>query len=158
MDKGKKKSKVKTVKMPKTLNNRQGGKSNYLRNNYNSMYLCSNLNGNVYLNELSPNKWEFIITDTAGVYYLKYLPTGLCLSSNESGDLFTTLLEWSSYQKWKLMNTSELQVYALVNSGNGFVLFSNNDDKLLLYEISDKDYDDAQPNKLFFTFPAFPKK
>ena len=77
------------------------------------------------------------------------------MTSDEHGDLFTTVSLDSTLQKWNVFNTSSPEVYAYQNLSNNLYLFVNNTNEVFLYDI------DMAPNKqsgLFYTFQRFPKK
>ena len=85
-----------------------GGKKCYMRNTYLSLYLDSNNVGDVYFSATNLIKWEFTKTDIDGGYYIKHIPTGLYLTSNEKGDLFTSMVR-SYYYRARYLRISELQ-------------------------------------------------
>ena len=150
-----KKSNKKEVTIEKTKSNRMDKKTFYMRNTFNSSYLDCNNVGNVYFSLNEPCKWEFIKTETVGAYYIKHVNTQLYLTSDEHGDLFTTVSLNSTLQKWNVYKTSTPDVYAYQNLSNGLYIFVNNTNEMFLYLL------EQAPNKqsgLFYTFQRFPKK
>ena len=79
-------------------------------NTYLSLYLDSNNVGDVYFSATHLIKWEFTKTDIDGGYYIKHIPTGLYLTSNGKGDLFTSIELNSTFQKWYVHTTTELDI------------------------------------------------
>lgn len=159
----KKKSKKKTIKLNKTpLATKLGGKSYYMDNKFCTQRLDSNFFGEVFLNQFLVRnfyqKWEYIVTDTPGIYYLKNVITGLFLTSNQIGDLYTTIFEGTAYQKWKIMATSEKEIYVFINYGNEFVLDCNVMNMIYLNKLSSEQYEDAKTNILYFIYQNLPKK
>ena len=128
-----KKSKVKEVTIETTKSNRMDGKTYYMRNTFTSCYLDCNNVGNVYFSLNEPCKWEFIKTETVGAYYIKHVNTQLYLTSDEHGDLFTTVSLNSTLQKWNVYKTSTPDVYAYQNLSNGLYIFVNNTNEMFLY-------------------------
>ena len=126
-----KKTAKKEVLIEKTKSNRMDNKTHYMRNTFNSSYLDCNNVGNVYFSLNEPCKWEFKKTETPGAYFIKHINTNLFLTSDEHGDLFTTVSLDSTLQKWNVYNTSSPDVYAYQNLSNNLYLFVNNT-KLLL--------------------------
>ena len=150
-----KKSKVKEVEITTNKSNRMDGKTYYMRNTFTSCYLDCNNVGNVYFSLIEPCKWEFIKTETPGAYYLKHVNTQLYLTSDEHGELFTTVSLNSTLQKWNVYTTSTPDTYAYQNLSNGLYILVNNMNEIFLY------YLDNSINKqsgLFYTFQRFPKK
>ena len=74
--------------------------------------LDSNYVGRVVLSESDNNrqvyqKWEFNATDTPGVYTLKSILSGLLLSGDELGNVFTDVVDqYNSFQKWYCLETT----------------------------------------------------
>ena len=150
-----KKSAKKEVTIEKTKSNRMDSKTYYMRNTFTSSYLDCNNVGNVYFSLNEPCKWEFKKTETPGAYFIRHINTNLFLTSDEHGDLFTTISLNSTLQKWNVFNTSSPEVYAYQNLSNGLYLLVNNTNEVFLYEL------ELAPNKqsgLFYTFQRFPKK
>ena len=83
--KGKKNEKK--VEINGATDNSMGGKKCYMRSTYLSLYLDSNNVGDVYFSATNLTKWEFTKTDIDGGYYIKLIPTGLYLTSNEKRSL-----------------------------------------------------------------------
>ena len=150
-----KKTKKKEVKIETTKSNRMEGKTYYMRNTFTSCYLDCNNVGNVYFSLNEPCKWEFIKTETPGAYYIKHINTQLYLTSDEHGDLFTTISLNSTLQKWCVYVTSTPDVFAYQNLSNGFYIFVNNKNELFMY---DMEHAPNNQSGLFFTFQRFPKK
>lgn len=144
------KTKVKEVNMTDKTNKRLGEKSCYIRGDFNSLYLDSNNVGDVYFEMSVVNKWEFIATDLPGGYFIRYIPTQLYLTSNEKGELFTTIELNSTFQKWQLFETSKPEVYAYQNLSNSLYLCVNESDTIYL--------DTKCTNGFLYTFQFFPKK
>jgi len=65
-------------------------------------------------------KWEFVGTDTPGVYYIRNAQTQFVLSSNSKGDIFTDILTYASTQQWIVYPHTENSV--IRNFSNEFVL------------------------------------
>ena len=150
-----KKTAKKEVLIEKTKSNRMDKKTFYMRNTFNSSYLDCNNVGNVYFSLNDPCKWEFIKTETPGAYFIKHVNTQLYLTSDEHGELFTTVSLNSTLQKWNVFNTSSPDVYAYQNLSNELYILVNNTDDIFLYDL------EHAPNKqsgLFYTFQRFPKK
>ena len=87
--------------------NSMGGKKCYMRNTYLSLYLDSNNVGDVYFSATNLIKWEFTKTDIDGGYYIKHIPTGLYLTSNEKRS-FPKMVR-SYYYRARYLRISELQ-------------------------------------------------
>ena len=150
-----KKTNKKEVLIEKTKSNRMDSKTYYMRNTFTSCYLDCNNVGNVYFSLNEPCKWEFKKTETPGAYFIRHINTNLFLTSDEHGDLFTTVSLDSTLQKWNVFNTSSPEVYAYQNLSNGLYILVNNTNELFLYDL------EHAPNKqsgLFYTFQRFPKK
>ena len=150
-----KKSKVKEVTIETTKSNRMDGKTYYMRNTFTSCYLDCNNVGNVYFSLNEPCKWEFIKTETQGAYFIKHVNTQLYLTSDEHGDLFTTISLNSTLQKWNVFNTSSPEVYAYQNLSNELYILVNNTNDIFLYDLS---LASNKQSGLFYTFQRFPKK
>ena len=86
-----KKTNKKEVLIEKTKSNRMDSKTYYIRNTFTSCYLDCNNVGNVYFSLTEPCKWEFKKTETPGAYFIRHINTNLFLTSDEHGDLFTTV-------------------------------------------------------------------
>lgn len=146
--KGKKEEKEITISEKKQ--NKMEGKTYYLRSTFNSSYLdCDNI-GDVYFSLSDPCKWEFIKTDLPGTYFMKHVNTQLFLTSNERGDIFTTVELNNSFQKWSVFSAGP-ENFAYQNLSNELFFHVNNKDVIYLDENPD-----AQG--LFNTFQRFPKK
>ena len=113
-----KKTNKKEVLIEKTKSNRMDSKTYYMRNTFTSCYLDCNNVGNVYFSLNEPCKWEFKKTETPGAYFIRHINTSLFLTSDEHGDLFTTVSLDSTLQKWNVFNTSSPEVYAYQNLSN----------------------------------------
>ena len=134
-----KNSKNKNKTMSKDLALRLDSKTFYIQSNFSKYFIDSNNNGDLFLNRndrVANQKWEFTTPDTAGEYFLKNVATGLFLSTNDYGDLFTDIhiLE-SSHQRWKVHNTSDADNYTFVNKGNDFMLVCSNRNIILMKPI-----------------------
>ena len=150
----KKNSKKKETEISTSTSNRMGGKTYYVRNTFTSCYLDCNNVGNVYFSLNDPCKWEFIGTETTGAYYLKHVNTQLYLTSDEHGDLFTTVGLNSTLQKWLIHTTSINETYAIKNLSNNLYILVNNTNDIYLYELNDTNKETG----LFYAFQRFPKK
>jgi hypothetical protein len=161
MDKGKK-SKKKTITINKTpLGSKFGGKKNFLKNTVGNFLIDTNYAGNVFYNEEDRNlyqKWEFIVTETAGVYYLKNAQTELFLTSDEVGNLYTTIGKTCPYQKWIIMTTSDPDLFLIVNSANDFVIDCNKMNIIMLNRLESEKYADVPKEILFKIYQFLPKK
>ncbi len=145
----------KEILIEKTKSNRMDSKTYYMRNTFTSCYLDCNNVGNVYFSLNEPCKWEFKKTETQGAYVIRHINTNLYLTSDEHGDLFTTVSLNSTLQKWNVFNTSSPDIYAYQNLSNGLYIFVSKANELFMYEL------DQAPDKqtgLFYTFQRFPKK
>lgn len=161
MDK-KKKTNKKTTKVT-NLATKIGSKSYFMKNKSCYYFLDNNLVGNVFYNECDRNlyqKWEFIVTDTIGAYYLKNVITTLYLTSNVLGDLTGSLADESisSYQKWYVYLTSIPEVYVFTNFGNNYSLDCNKTNQLYINKLSDQMKEDLPNNVLFDIFQKKPPK
>ena len=151
----KKKNKCKT--MSKDLALRLNNKILYLQSNFCKYFLDSNNNGDLFLNRndrVANQKWEFSTPDVAGEYFLKNVSTGLYLSTNDYGDLFTDIqiLE-SSYQRWKIHNTTDPDNYTIVNKGNDLIISCNKTNKIIMRPIDPIVYENLE-NPFLFTSMA----
>ena len=150
--KGKKNEKK--VEINEATVNSMGGKKCYMRNTYLSLYLDSNNVGDVYFSATNLTKWEFTKTDIDGGYFIKHIPTGLYLTSNEKGDLFTSIELNSTFQKWYVHTTTEQDIYGYQNCSNELFLAVSLKGEIYL---NVKDENSAKTG-LIYTFQFFPKK
>lgn len=151
--KGKKKNEKKVEINGATVNS-MGGKKCYIRNTYLSLYLDTNNVGDVYFSSANITKWEFIKTDLDGSYFIKHIPTGLYLTSNEKGDIFTSIELNSTFQKWYIHTTTELEIYGYQNCSNELYISVNLKGEIYL-NIKDEN---CAKTGLMYTFQFFPKK
>ena len=136
------------------------GKTFFIKNTASFYFLDCNNIGNVYFvekkpNDPSPNKWEFIKTESVGTYYIKHVNTQLYLTSDEHGDIFTTIPLNSTLQKWNIYSTSVAETYNVQNMSNELYLLESKTDDVYLYMIDD---DKKKDFAFFHIFQRFPKK
>jgi hypothetical protein len=152
-----KNSKNKNKVMFKELALRLNNKGFYLQSNYCKYFLDSNNNGDLFLNKnerTANQKWEFFTPDTAGEYFLKNISTGLYLSSNDYGDLFTDVqILDSSYQRWKIHNTTDADNYTIINKANDLIISCNKTNKIIMKPIDPIVYEKLE-FMFVFTFTA----
>jgi hypothetical protein len=131
-----KKGKQKTIDVSdKGLDKKKGAKSFVIQSALCFLYLDSNSSGDVYYyggeERNSFHKWLFEKTDTAGIYYLKGVATGLYLTSDELGNIITAPKLNSAFQKWKCFTNKELESM-IQNSGNNYYISINMRNKLIM--------------------------
>lgn len=112
--KGKPKKRITINDKPVSL----GGKKCYMMSNYWFQYLDTNNVGDLFFGLTNPIKWEFIKSDIDNACLIRHIPTQLYLTTNEKGDVFTSVDLQSTFQKWWTYPTSEAEVYAYQNCAN----------------------------------------
>ena len=145
--------KGKVIKIDETKNNKMDMKKCYMRSVFNFCFLETNNVGDIYFSTTEQNKWEFKKTDIQGAYTIKHINTNLFLTSNEKGDIFSTIDLNSSFQKWFVFNSSEAETYAYQNVSNGLYFNVSLRDEIYLDQINTN-----TKRSLINTFQFFPKK
>jgi hypothetical protein len=133
MDKKKNKKEVDIEYIDKNLQKKYGGKSYYIK--MAKSYIDSNHNGDVFLNEdikeRNPyQKWEFT-AESPGTYYLKNMMTGLYLTTDDYGSLYTTSYIGSNFQRWTVYAD---QIASIKNNTNKFIICKNLVNRLYMTE------------------------
>ena len=148
-----KKSNKKEIVLGNTKVKGMDGKTYYIKNTANSYFLDCNNVGNVYFNK-DPCKWEFIKTETIGTYFIKHVNTGLYRTSDEHGEIFTTVLLNSTLQKWNIFSTPSVpETYNYQNMSNELYILVSKTEDVFLYDIHHN-----KDAGFFHTFQRFPKK
>ena len=156
MDKKGGKDKKKNQKeMKQDLAPRLNNKTLLIESNYCKYFMDSNNNGDLFLNKddrTANQKWEFFTPDVAGEYFLKNVASGFYLASNDYGDLFTDVqvLE-SSFQRWKIHQTTDPDNYTIVNKGNDMIMFVHKSNKVMMQEINPMLFEDLDMAFVFTT-------
>ena len=145
--------KGKVITIEETKANKMDMKKCYMRNIFNFCFLETNNVGVVYFSTTEQNKWEFKKIDIPGAYTIKHINTNLLLTSNEKGDIFSTIDLNSSFQKWFVFNSSEAETYAYQNVSNGLYFNVSLRDEIYLDQINTN-----TKRSLINTFQFFPKK
>ena len=124
-----------------------------MRNTYLSLYLDSNNVGDVYFSATNLIKWEFTKTDIDGGYYIKHIPTGLYLTSNEKRSLH---FYWTELNFPKMVRSYyyRARYYGYQNCSNELFIAVSLKGEIYL---NVKDENSAKTG-LIYTFQFFPKK
>lgn len=160
-----KKKKQKTISLKENVfNNKLNGKSLYIINLDGFKFLDSNFSSNIFYNMTDRQKyqkWEFIKNDTINSYLIKNSQTGLFLTSNDSGELFTdTILPENnnSAQKWLIASTSDNDAFLIQNYLNSFYLDSNSLNFPFLSKLNESSFSDLKKQNLFIFLSTLIKK
>ena len=155
MDKKGGKNAKKLKDMKQELATKLNNKTLYIQSNFCKYFIDSNNNGDLFLNKddrVANQKWEFSTPDVAGEYFLKNISSGFYLASNDYGDLFTDVqIIESSFQRWKIHQTTDPDNYTIVCKGNDMIMFVHKSNKVMMQNLDPIAFTDLEQANVFTT-------
>lgn len=114
----------------KSIANKFGDKTFYILNQFNFQHLDINSSGQIFYNineRLTNQKWLFEKSENSNdIYYIKNAVNDLYLCSDAKGEIFSSMkILNDDFIKWKIIKSTENDIFVICNLGNGFYLDSN---------------------------------